>query len=163
MGEDKNQNWIGTLPHDFRINLHQNNPLSIVVLRPVKVLMANWLAGVYELWHHWRDGTNAGTDTRRLRRHYVKECQREDGTMRRMPWYIYLRRNRQCFKNKNTQPGLCANKTEIPKPAGQNMYPGTLHYCTHETSEVCCTSNSNIESLKFNQSFFCIIMYCSVL
>ena len=32
MGEDKNQNIIGTSPHYFRVNLHQNNPLKLVVL-----------------------------------------------------------------------------------------------------------------------------------
>ena len=83
--------------------------------------------------------------------------------MRSIPWYIYLCRNTRGFKNKDTQPGLFANKIEIPKPAGQNMYKGTLHYCTHEKSEVWCTSTSNIESLKFNQSFFSIVMYGSVL
>ena len=39
MGEDKNQNCIGPSPHDFRVDLHQNKPLKIVVLRPVWVLM----------------------------------------------------------------------------------------------------------------------------
>ena len=52
MGEDKNQNRIGTSPHDFRVNLYQNNPLKLVVLRPVRVLIANWLAGVNKLRHH---------------------------------------------------------------------------------------------------------------
>ena len=49
MGEDKNQNCIGPSPHNFRVNLHQNNPLKLVVLRPVRVLIANWLAGVNKL------------------------------------------------------------------------------------------------------------------
>ena len=49
MGEDKNQNIIGTLPHDFRVNLHQNNPLKLVVLRTVRVLIADWLSGVNKL------------------------------------------------------------------------------------------------------------------
>ena len=41
MGEDKNQNYIGPLPHNFRVNLHQNSPPKIVVLRPVRVL--SWI------------------------------------------------------------------------------------------------------------------------
>ena len=49
MGEDRNQNWIGTSPHKFCVNLYQNNPLNIVVLWTVRVLMANWLAGVKKL------------------------------------------------------------------------------------------------------------------
>ena len=49
MGEDKNQNFIGPLPHNFRVNLHQNNPLKLVVLWPVRVLIENWLAGVNKL------------------------------------------------------------------------------------------------------------------
>ena len=51
MGEDKNQNFIGPSPHDFYVNLLQNNPLKLVVLRPVRVLIANWLAGLNELCH----------------------------------------------------------------------------------------------------------------
>ena len=93
MGEEKNQNCIGPLPHDFCFNLHQNNPLKLVVLWPVRLLIANWLAGVNVIWHHLRDGANAGTEHWDLRRHSFKECQREDGTMRSIPWYIYLRRN----------------------------------------------------------------------
>ena len=98
----RRENWNGwrkkqelhwPLPHDFCVNLHQDNPLKLVVLRPVWVLIANWLAGVNEFWHHWRDGTDAGMELRRLRRHSVKECQREDGMMRSTPWYISLRRN----------------------------------------------------------------------
>ena len=49
MGEDKNQNFIGTSPHEFCVNLYQNNPLNLVVLRPVRLLIANWLAGVNKL------------------------------------------------------------------------------------------------------------------
>ena len=49
MGEDKNQNCIGLLPHDFRINLYQKNPLKLVVLLPVRVFITNWLAGVNQL------------------------------------------------------------------------------------------------------------------
>ena len=41
MGEDKNQNCIGPSPHDFRVNLHQNNLLKLVVIRTVWVLIAN--------------------------------------------------------------------------------------------------------------------------
>ena len=41
MGEEKNQNCIGPSPHDFRVNPHQNNTLKLVVLRPVRVLIAN--------------------------------------------------------------------------------------------------------------------------
>ena len=41
MGEDKNQNFIGPSPHNFCVNLHQNNPLKLVVLRPVWVLIVN--------------------------------------------------------------------------------------------------------------------------
>ena len=93
MGEDKNQNCIGPSLHNFCVNLHQNNPLKLVVLRLVRVIIANLLAGVNKLWHHWCYGTNAGTELWRLQRHSVKECQREDGAMRSMPWYISLRRN----------------------------------------------------------------------
>ena len=46
MDEDKNKNYIGTLPHDFCINLQQNNPLKFVVLRLVRVIIVNWLDGV---------------------------------------------------------------------------------------------------------------------
>ena len=49
MGEDKKRNHIGTSPHDFHVFLHQNNPLKLVVLRPVRVLIANWLAGANRL------------------------------------------------------------------------------------------------------------------
>ena len=49
MVENKNQNCIGPLTHDFRINLHQNNPLKLVFLRPVRLLITNCLAGVNEL------------------------------------------------------------------------------------------------------------------
>ena len=41
MGEDKKQNCIGPSPHDFRVNLHQNNPLKLVVLSLVWELMMN--------------------------------------------------------------------------------------------------------------------------
>ena len=41
MGECKNHNYIGLSPHDFRVNLHQNNPLKLVVLWPVRLLIAN--------------------------------------------------------------------------------------------------------------------------
>ena len=112
MGEDKNQNCIGPLPHDFRVNLHQNNPLRLVVLQPVWLLIANWLDGLNELWHHLRDSIDSGTELRQLRRHSVKKCQREDGLMRSMPWYISLWSNTQGFKNKNSQLGLCETKIE---------------------------------------------------
>ena len=49
MGEDKNRNRIGIFPHDFHVFLHQNNPLKLVVFRPVRVLIANCLAGVNKL------------------------------------------------------------------------------------------------------------------
>ena len=49
MGEDKNRNRIGTLPHEFHVFFHQNNPLKLVVLRPVRVLIANWLARMNKL------------------------------------------------------------------------------------------------------------------
>ena len=49
MGEDKNQNRIGTLPHDFLVNLHQKKPLKLVVLWTVRVIIANWIAGVNKL------------------------------------------------------------------------------------------------------------------
>ena len=39
--------------------------------------------------------------------------------MSSMQCYISLRSNTYGFKNKNTQPGLCANKPEIPKTTGQ--------------------------------------------
>ena len=52
---------------------------------------------------------------------------------------------------------------KITKPAGQNMYQGTLQYCIHETSELFCKSTRNIESLKIKRPFFSIVMYCSVL
>ena len=58
---------------------------------------------------------------------------------------------------------LKSKQIEILKPAGRGMYQGTLHYCTHETSEVWCTSTSKIESLNWNQLFFSILMYCSML
>ena len=48
-GEDKKQNCIVPSPHNFRVNLHQNNLLKLVVIRPVRVLIANWLAEVNEL------------------------------------------------------------------------------------------------------------------
>ena len=56
-----------------------------------------------------------------------------------------------------------SKQIEILKPAGQGMYQGTLQYRIHETSEVWCTSTSNIESLKLNQSFFSIVTYWSML
>ena len=37
------------------------------------------------------------------------------------------------------------------------MYQGTLHYSTHKTYKVWCTSTSNIESLKLNQSFLLLL------
>ena len=49
MGEDKNQNHIGTSPHNFRVNLHQNNPLKLVFISPVRVLIPYWLSGANEL------------------------------------------------------------------------------------------------------------------
>ena len=49
MGGDKNQNSIVPLTHAFLVNLHQNNPLIIVVIRPVWPLMANLLALVNEI------------------------------------------------------------------------------------------------------------------
>ena len=52
IGEDKNHNRIGTSLNNFRVNLHQNNPLKLVVLRPVRLLIANWIDGVNELEHH---------------------------------------------------------------------------------------------------------------
>ena len=162
MGEDKNQDCIGPSPHNFRFNLHQNNPLKLVVLRPVWVLMANWLAGVNKLWHHWRDGTDAGTELRRLRRNTVKRCQKEDGTMRSMPWYISLqgiRRGSKIRTLNSVYARLKSKQIEILKPASQGMYQGTLHYCTYETSEVWCTSTSNIESLKLNESF--LVLLCT--
>ena len=90
MGEDKNQNWTSPSLHDFRVNLQQNNPLKLVVLRTVMVIIANWLAGVNKLLHHCRDGTNAGMDLQQIWLNSVKERQREDGKMRSMPWHIYL-------------------------------------------------------------------------
>ena len=52
MGEEKNRNHIGNLPHDFHIFLHQYNPLKFVVLRPVRVLIVDWLSGAKKLLHH---------------------------------------------------------------------------------------------------------------
>ena len=52
-----------------------------------------------------------------------------------------------------------SKQIQILKPAGRGIYQGTLHYCTHETSEVWCTSTSNIESLKLNQSF--LVLLCT--
>ena len=46
---------------------------------------------------------------------------------------------------------LKLKQIEILKPASRGMYQGTLQYFTHETSEVWCTSTSNIESLMLNQ------------
>ena len=165
-GKDKNHNCIGPSPYDFRVNLHQNNPLKLVVLRPVWLLIANWPAGVNKLWHHWRDGTNAGTDLRRLRQHPIK--------VSKSGWdwwevflgifpYEVIRRQSKIWTLNPFYAQLKFKKIEILKAAGQGMYQGTLHYCTHETSEVWYNSTSNIESLKLNQSFFSIFMYCSVL
>ena len=49
MDEDKIQNYIGPSPHNFHVNLHQNNPLKLVVLWPVRLLIANFLAVVNKL------------------------------------------------------------------------------------------------------------------
>ena len=49
MGEEKNQNLIGTSPQDFHVLLHQNNPWKLVVLQMVRVIITNWLAGVNKL------------------------------------------------------------------------------------------------------------------
>ena len=49
MGEDKNRNYIGTFPHNFRVNLHQNNPLKLVVLWPVRIIIVNCIDGLNKL------------------------------------------------------------------------------------------------------------------
>ena len=166
MGEDKNQNCIGPLLHGFCVNLHQNNPLKLVVLWSVWVLMVNWPAGVNKIWHHWRVGTDAGTEIWRLRRHSVKVSKSGSDW-----WEVCLgtfpyEEIRGQSKIRTLNPfyaRLKSKQTKILKASGWGMYQGTFHYCTHETSEVWCTSTSNIESLKLNQSFLSIVMYCSML
>ena len=45
MGEDKNQNRIRTLLHNFHVFLHPNIPLKLVVIWQVRAIIVNWLAG----------------------------------------------------------------------------------------------------------------------
>ena len=69
MGEDKKQNCIGPSPHDFRVKIHQNNPLNLVLLWLVRVLirkLACWgeqtltsLTRQHQLWH----GASANSET----------------------------------------------------------------------------------------------------
>ena len=50
MVEDKNQNCIGPSPHNFRVNLQQNNPLKLVVICTVRVIISNCIAGLNKLY-----------------------------------------------------------------------------------------------------------------
>ena len=161
--EDKNHNFIGTSPHNFRFNLHQNNPLKLVVLRTIRLLITNWLASVNELWHHWRDSTNAGMKLWRLQWHSIKECQRKYGTMRRMQWYISLRINMYGFKNKNVQPGLCAIKKK-----SQNLLDKIFinEPSTIETMKCQSSVAPQLGTLKVwipNDHFlYCYVLHCLV-
>ena len=162
IGEGKNQNCIGPSPQDFFANLHQNNPLKLVVIWPVWVLMENWPAEVNKLWHYWRDGTDTGTDLWRLRWHPVKVSKSGwdwwEVCLGTFP-YEGIRRQSKIRTLNPFYARLKSKQIEILKAASRGMYQGTLHFCTHETSEVWCTSNRKIEILKINQSFF---LYCYV-
>ena len=61
---------IGTSPHKFHVFFHQNNPLKIVILWPVRVIITNWLAEGNNLRRNRRDGTNAVT---KLQHHSLKD------------------------------------------------------------------------------------------
>ena len=131
MGEDKN--GIASAPRRtiFASSSTKTTHWSLWLFGQLGYLSRIGFLVWKNLWHRWRGVNNSVTELQQLWWNSVKECQREDGTMRRIQWYVYLSRNTRGFKNKNVQPGLCANKKESKKLAGQNMYQETLHYCTH--------------------------------
>ena len=49
IGEEKNRNRIGTSPHNFHVFLHKKNPLKLVVLQPVRVIIAKWIYWVNKI------------------------------------------------------------------------------------------------------------------
>ena len=96
----------------FTSTTTKTSPLTLVVLQTVRVLIANWTAGVNEVWHHWRDGTNSGTKLWCLCKHSTKGCQGEDGPMRRMKWCISLRRKTYGSKKNKINPVYARIKTK---------------------------------------------------